>query len=148
MNRRTCLIANLCLLFWFFLDMTGISIYKHILVTRSYKEDGIFFLIFLVLFMLYAFKERVWKYFLTGWLFIWFTAQFVSHWYFTIFGPSIGKMNYFANTIKLIPSSNIYIPDLYHIVLHVLILVSLISMLKYCITTRKSRINRLKDNGI
>ncbi len=136
---KICVITNLSLLLWFFLDMTGMSINEHILVTRSYKEDGIFFLIFLSLFILFILKDKIGKYFLASWLFLWFTAQLLSHWYFTIFGPSVGKMNYFANTIKLIQSSNMYIPDLYHIVLHVLILTSLVSMITYCTNPRKSK---------
>jgi len=138
MNKKICLISNLCLLLWFFLDMVGISINGHILVTRSYSDDGIFFLIFFVLFIWYVFKDKIAKYFLMGWLLIWFLAQFLSHWYYTIFGPSKGKINYFADTIKLIPSSNIYIPDLYHIILHILILISLINMIIHCITSTKS----------
>lgn len=139
MNKKICFISNLCLLFWFFLDMVGISISGHILVTRSYRDDGIFFLIFLIVFIWYISKEKNGKYFLTGWLFMWFSAQFLSHWYYTIFGPSQGKINYFADTIKLISSSNIYIPDLYHIILHILILISLINMIIYCIASIESK---------
>lgn len=139
MNKKICFISNLCLLFWFFLDMVGISISGHILVTRSYRDDGIFFLIFLIVFIWYISKEKNGKYFLTGWLFMWFSAQFLSHWYYTIFGPSQGKINYFADTIKLISSSNIYIPDLYHIILHILILISLVNMIIYCITSIESK---------
>lgn len=142
MNKKICFVSNLCLLLWFFLDMVGLSINSRILVTRSYRDDGVFFLVFFVLFIWYVFKDKVGKYFLTGWLFMWFLIQFLSHWYFTIFGPSQGKINYFADTIKLIPSSTIYIPDLYHIILHVLILVSLINMIIYCITSTKSKIEK------
>ena len=59
-----------------FLDMVGLSINGSILVTRSYKDDGIFFLIFLVAFI---FKEKVGKYFLLVWLFMWFLTQFLFH---------------------------------------------------------------------
>jgi len=126
MNRILCFISNLFLLIWFFLDMIGISIDGKILVTSSYKSDGFFFIIFLAFFILFIFYEKAGKYLLTVWLFMWFLTQFFSHWYFTIFGPPEEKINYFANTIKLIPYTNTYIPDLYHIILHVLILVSLI----------------------
>lgn len=142
MKKKICLVSNLCLLIWFFLDMVGISINGYVLVTRAYREDGVFFLIFLVLFIWYALKDKIGKYFLTSWLFMWFLTQFLSHWYFTIFGPSQGKMNFFAETIKLIPSSSIYIPDLYHIILHILILISLISMIKFCISS-----NKIKDSS-
>lgn len=62
-----------------FLDMVGLSINGSILVTRSYKDDGIFFLIFLVVFTLFVFKEKVGKYFLLVWLFMWFLTQFLFH---------------------------------------------------------------------
>lgn len=140
MNKKICIVSNLCLLLWFFLDMIGMRIYGYILVTRSYKDDGIYFLIYIVLFIWYLFKEKRGKYLLTGWLSIWFITQFLSHWYFTIFGPSQGKMNYFADTIKLIPSTNIYIPDLYHIILHILILVALINMIIHCFILKESKL--------
>ena len=136
MNKRICVVSNVCLLLWFFLDMVGLSINGSILVTRSYKDDGIFFLIFLVVFTLFVFKEKVGKYFLSVWLFMWFLIQFLFHWRFTIFGPSEGKISYFSDTIKLIPSANTYIPDLYHIILHLLILVSLVNIIIFCIGTR------------
>lgn len=132
MNKKICIVLNLCLLLWFFLDMVGVSIKGHILVTRSYLEDGVYFLIFLVLLTWFIIKERNGKFLLTGWLFMWFLAQFFSHWYYTLFGPHDGKRSFFAETIKLIPSSEIYVPDLYHIVLQALILISLINMIIYC----------------
>lgn len=137
MKRKISIAINLFLLIWFSLDMIGVSISTHILVTRSYKDDGIFFFIFLVLFVLFILRDKLWNYILAAWLFMWFLTQFLSHWYYTIFGPAIGKMNYFANTIKLIRSSDVYIPDLYHIILHILILASLISVLSHCISSRK-----------
>ena len=129
--KKLPVVTNLCLLLWFFLDMVGMNIGGNVLVTRSFRDDGIFFLIYLVLFISYIVKERTGKYLLTGWLFMWLLTQFFSHWYFTVFGPSEGKISYFAETIKLITSSEIYIPDLYHIVLQLLILIALISMLIY-----------------
>lgn len=137
MNKKRCIILNLFLLLYFFLDMVGVSFHKFTLVDGAYADDGVFFLIFLALVVIFIFKDKLGKYLLTGWLFMWFMTQFSSHWYFTIFGPSEGKIAYFANTIKLISSSNIYIPDLYHILLHILILVSLINMIIYCFKTSK-----------
>ena len=146
MNKKICLVSNLCLLLWFFLDMVGMSINNHILVTRSYSDDGIYFFVFLILFIWFIFKEKTGKYLLTIWLVVWFLTQFLSHWYFTIFGPSEGKITYFADTIKLISSSNIYIPDLYHIVLHISILISLINIVIYCISLRKLKILKNTHN--
>ena len=48
MKKRYCIVAQIALLLWFFLDMTGLYFGNKCLVTRSYKEDGIFFLIYLI----------------------------------------------------------------------------------------------------
>ena len=45
MRKRYCIVAQIVLLLWFFLDMTGLYFGNKCLVTRSYKEDGICFLI-------------------------------------------------------------------------------------------------------
>ena len=55
MKKIYCMIAQVVLLLWFFLDMTGLYFGDKCLVTRSYKEDGIFFLIYLA--ALYAFVK-------------------------------------------------------------------------------------------
>ena len=119
------MILNSVLLIWFFLDMIGVSFGEKQLVTRSYQEDGIYFIIFALALLSFLLKDTIGKYVLFIWLCLWFVTQFYSHWYFTLFGPWDGKRRYFADTIKLIPSVNIYIPDLYHIILHILILFSL-----------------------
>lgn len=48
MKKRYCIIPQILLLFWFFLNMTGMYFRNTYLVARSYKDDGIFFLIYLV----------------------------------------------------------------------------------------------------
>ena len=60
-------------------------------------------------------------------LVLWFVVQFFCHWYYTIFGCSERKLTgyneCFKSTARLIPmSEKRLIPDLYHIVLHILIL--------------------------
>ncbi len=62
---------------------------------------------------------------------IWFLIQFSCHWYYTIFGVSDKKLKgyneCFKNTIRLFPmSEKRLIPDLYHILLHILILINII----------------------
>lgn len=88
MKQKNIIIINLILLLWLFLDMVGLKINGHVLVSQSYQEDGIFFIVFLIIFIIYVFYEKIGKYFLTGWLFIWFSTQFYFHWFYTIFGPS------------------------------------------------------------
>lgn len=117
--------------------MIGVTFANRLLVIQSWKEDGIFFVIFIVSFLCFILKEKMGKYILSVWLFIWFATQFYFHWFFTIFGPWEGKIKYFNNTIKLIPSTIVYIPDLYHIVLHLLILFALVSTIIYCTATKK-----------
>lgn len=123
--------SNVILFSWFFLDMTGFELNNSVLVSQSWEDDGIFFIIYLTSLLLFIFKEKLGKFILCGWLFTWLITQFYFHWWYTICGPSEGKIKYFSNTIKLIDSSTIYIPDLYHITLHIFILVSLIYILIY-----------------
>lgn len=62
-------------------------------------------------------------------LLLWFAVQFFCHWYYTIFGASERKLkgynDCFRGTARLFPVSKTrLIPDLYHIVLHMLILLN------------------------
>ncbi len=64
-------------------------------------------------------------------LLLWFAVQFLCHWYYTIFGASEQKLkgynDCFQDTVRLFPMSETrLIPDLYHILLHLLILINLI----------------------
>ena len=65
MKKNFVLIPTILLLMWFFLDMIGISFNNTYLVSRSFGEDGVFFIIYLVSLLLYIFKEKIGKYVLT-----------------------------------------------------------------------------------
>ena len=61
----------------------------------------------------------------------WAVVQFFCHWYYTIFGASEKKLRgynqCFRETIHLLPASETrVVPDLYHIVLHLLLLSNLL----------------------
>lgn len=61
----------------------------------------------------------------------WFVVQFLCHWRYTIFGASRRKLDgyneCFRNTVRIFPMSDKrLIPDMYHIVLHVLILTNIV----------------------
>ena len=63
-------------------------------------------------------------------LVLWIIVQFFCHWYFTIFGASQEKLkgynDCFRDTVRLFPmSEKRLVPDLYHIVLHILILLNI-----------------------
>ena len=69
-------------------------------------------------------------------LLLWFVVQFLCHWRYTIFGASEKKLRgyheCFLGTLRLIPESDTrLIPDLYHIILHILILTNLFLALLY-----------------
>jgi hypothetical protein len=117
--------------------MIGIYFGDKNLVTTSYAEDGVFFVLFLFALALFIFKEKAGKYVLSGWLFCWLATQFYSHWWFTITGNGAEKISYFKDSIKLFNSNTVYIPDIYHIVLHLLILLSLIFTIVYCVSAKK-----------
>ncbi|MBU5312296.1 hypothetical protein KQI38_09670 [Tissierella carlieri] len=141
MKRKKLLIrANILLLIWFFLDMIGVTFGNKVLVSRAWRDDGIFFVIYIVAIVWFLVKEKSGKFVLTTWLSIWFATQLYFHWYFTIFGPWEGKIRYFADAIKLIPSTTVYIPDLYHIVLHILILIALYSTMIYSVKSCKESV--------
>ena len=64
-------------------------------------------------------------------LVLWAAVQFRCHWYFTIFGASERKLqgynDCFKGTLRIFPESETrLVPDLYHILLHVLILANIV----------------------
>ena len=126
-GKNICIVLQVLLLVWFFLDMTGMTIGGQCLVTRSYQEDGIFFLIYLVAFVLFLFWKQIGRWIMACYTSLWFVTQFICHEWYTIFnggfmGSLQGKIDYFADTIHWITVDGKYIPDLYHTILHVLIL--------------------------
>lgn len=136
MKKRTAVIFPILLLLWFFLDMTGVYFNGKCLVTRSYAEDGIFFVIYLISLLWFILKEKTGQWVLACWLSIWLLTQFFSHEWYTIFGSGFmgaaeGKIRYFSETIHLLDIEGRYIPDLYHIILHILIISALTEVIVY-----------------
>lgn len=71
------------------------------------------------------------KWILLAILVLWLVVQFFCHWYYTIFGASKEKIQgyneCFKDTIRIwAMSEKRLVPDLYHIVLHILILTNVI----------------------
>ena len=135
-KKKIAIFWNTLLLIWFLLDMTGFCINGHCLVIRSYKEDGIFYLIYLTVYILFIFRVEIGKWLLSIWLAIWLLFQLLAHEWYSIFdsgfmGNVEGKIRYFSETIKLFEIEGKYIPDLYHIVLHLLIAFALISTIRF-----------------
>lgn len=142
MKKKYCIIAQMILLLWFFLDMIGIYFGDKCLVTRSYKEDGIFFLIYLIAVVLFIIKEKLGKWFVICWMAMWFVIQFLCHEWYTIFnsgfmGTLEGKIDYFSGTIQWLQIDGRYIPDVYHTILHILIIISLTVTIIYSAKNKK-----------
>ena len=139
--KKTCIIFQILLLMWFFLDMTGVYLGDKCLVTQSYREDGVFFLIYLVTVILFIVKVQIGKWLVAVWTSLWFITQFLSHEWYTIFNCGImgsveGKIKYFSDTLQWIRIEGKYIPDIYHTVLHILILLTLISTINYIVKSK------------
>lgn len=141
-TKTVPIIANILLFCWFFLDMIGLYLGDKYLVTTAYKDDGIFMLIYILALLLFIFKEKIGKYFLCVWLALWGFTQFISHWYYTISGGGEAKISVFKDAIKLFQSDTIYIPDLYHIILHGLILLAFVLTCLYLLSTQNSKLGK------
>lgn len=132
------------LLLWFFLDMIGVYFGDKCLVTQSYKDDGIFFMIYLTTVLLFVFKEKIGKWLVKIWTALWFIIQFLCHECYTIFdngcmGTLVDKINYFSGTMHWLQVDGKYIPDIYHTILHIFILLVLISTSIYIKNGKKKQ---------
>ena len=138
--KSAFLVTQVLLLAWFFLDMIGVYFKDGYLVTRSYKEDGIFFLIYLSTVVLFIIKDRIGKWAVLIWSALWFITQFMNHELVTITGNNYeGKNRYFEGAIKWLDIEGVYVPDVYHTVLHVLILAVIVTGLIYVIKNKKRK---------
>ena len=84
----------------------------------------------LALALFYAYRPAG-RWFLFFVLAAWAAVQFRYHWYYTIFGASEQKLkgynSAFRDTVRIFPASDTrLVPDLYHIVLHILIVLNLV----------------------
>ena len=148
MNKKKFpIMANIVLLTWYFLSMFGVKIGNKYLVEGAFKEDWLFMLIPTITFLIYLFTSRVGKYIHLVWLFMWFITQFLSHEWYTIFdsgfmGDTQNEIEYFKNCIQIVNSSERYVPDLYHIILHIFIVIAFVSVV---MTPKKCVSNRLES---
>lgn len=131
---RIAVIAVSCLLWlWFLGAITTWRFGKILLVEGVGVKSAEFFMLCLYSAALAAFVrwEPAGRWVLLGVLTLWLVVQFFCHEYFTLFGASEKKLTgynqCFEGTVKLFPASRTrLIPDLYHIVLHLLLAVDLI----------------------
>ena len=131
---RNAIIVVSCLLWLWFLGCTFTWKFGKVLLVEGTGLKSIEFAA-LVLFTIgigsFLLWEQIGKWVLLIELVLWLVEQFFCHEYFTIFGSSSKKLkgynDCFEGTVKLFPVSETrLIPDLYHIVLHLLILTDLV----------------------
>ena len=131
---RIAIIVVSCLLWLWFLGCTFTWKFGKVLLVEGMGLKSIEF-VALILFSFgigsFLLWEPIGKWILLVELALWLVEQFFCHEYFTIFGSSSKKLKgyneCFEGTVKLFPVSETrLIPDLYHIVLHLLILADLV----------------------
>ncbi len=118
---------------WFLGCITTYRIRKYLLVEGMGIKSAEFIMLCLYSIGLVSFHffQPVGKWVLLFVLVLWFVVQFLCHWYYTLFGASEKKLkgynDCFKDTIHILPmNEKRIIPDLYHIILHMLILVNII----------------------
>ena len=121
---------------WFLGCTTTYRIGKQLLVEGMGVKSAEFAVLCLYSLGLAAFHcfQPAGRWILLGILLLWFAVQFMCYWYFTIFGASERKLqgynDCFRDAVRIFPMSDKrLIPDLYHIVLHLLILANIICCL-------------------
>ena len=127
------IIFQAALWIWFLGCVITYRFGKHLLVEGMGIKSAEFLMLCLYsagLVSYYLFRP-VGKWILLGVLVLWFIVQFFCHWFYTIFGASGKKLrgynDCFRNTVRIFRASEKRIvPDLYHIVLHLLIALNIL----------------------
>lgn len=126
------ILVEVLLFCWFFGCICTYKFGKYILVEGVGIKSAEF--VMLCLFVIGVISFWVFPFwgawFLLGVLVFWLVVQFFCHWYYTFFGVSEKKLkgynDCFKNTVHIIPASETkLIPDLYHIILHLLIILNI-----------------------
>ena len=120
------------LLLWFLGCTVSYRTRSFVLVDGVGIKSAEFFMLIvyaLALVLFHAFSWGRWA--LLGVLSVWLAVQFFCHWRYTIFGASRKKLEgyneCFRGTLRIFKESETrLVPDLYHIVLHALIIVNIV----------------------
>lgn len=127
------ILMQIALWVWFLGCITTYRIGKHLLVEGMGIKSVEFTMLCLYSLGLvsYHFFQSAGKWILLAILMLWFIVQFLCHWYYTIFGATEKKLkgynDCFRDTVRLFSmSEKRLVPDLYHIILHILILFNII----------------------
>ena len=127
------IIFQAALWIWFLGCVITYRFGKHLLVEGMGIKSAEFLMLCLYsagLISYYLYRP-IGKWILLGVLVLWFIVQFFCHWFYTIFGASEKKLagynDCFYDTVRIFRASEKrVIPDLYHIVLHLLIVLNIL----------------------
>ena len=128
------IIAVSCLLWIWFFGCTISWRFGKVLLVEGVgikSAEFVMLLLFTASVLLYSLMPQYGIWVLLFVLLAWLCVQFLCHWRYTIFGASQNKIrgynDCFKGTLRLFPmSESRLIPDLYHIVLHILIAIDFI----------------------
>jgi hypothetical protein len=130
-SRKVSVTLAFVLLAWFTLDITGLSFGKIKIVTSAFTDepiDALFWVIYVVSVLLYAFKENLGRWMISIVLLFWAFIQGKMY-----FGSKegIARYNdYFSDMHRIFPSSDIFlIKDTYHLTLDLLILANIVLLI-------------------
>lgn len=130
------IICQIALWIWFLGCIVTYKIGKYLLVEGMGIKSAEFIMlcVYSVALVLNYCLLPAGKWVLLGVLILWFVVEFFCHWYFTIFGANEIKLkgynDCFRNTIRIFSMSETrLIPDLYHIIQHLLILLNILVLL-------------------
>ena len=122
-------LVQIVLWIWFFGCIRTYRIGKYLLVEGMGIKSAEFVMLCLysIGFISFHLFQPDGKWILFAILVFWLVVQFFCHWYYTIFGTNESKLrgynDCFRNTIHIFPiSEKRIVPDLYHMILHILIL--------------------------
>lgn len=126
------IILQLTLLLWFLGCTVSYRTRRFVLVEGVGVKSAEFFMLIVYVLALVLFHAFSWgRWVLLGVLSAWLVVQFFCHWRYTIFGASVKKLRgyneCFRGTLRIFKASETrLVPDLYHIVLHALIIVNIV----------------------
>ena len=129
------------LLLWFTFDITGLKIGQTKLVTSAFIDepiDFVFWLIFIGSIVLFILMDKIGKYIIAGFIFLWGGVQLSM--YFKSKSGIESYNQFFSDTHHIIEASeNFIVKDTYHLILDVLILSAFISAILYIILKLRTK---------
>ena len=126
---------------WFTFDITGLRIGHTKLVTSAFIDepiDFVFWLVFVGSIVLFILKDKIGKYVIAVFVFIWGAIQFSI--YFNSKSGIESYNQFFSDTHHIIAASESFIvKDTYHLILDILIFLAFVSTIVYIILKLKRK---------